>query len=298
MKKILFILWAFSAFAATRLPAQELSCRVQINSDKIQGTNKQVFTTLQQAVTEYINTRKWSDAQIAVNEKIDCNLLIVVNSVNDTRYSCELQVQSRRPVYNSSYTTTMLNFRDTQFEFNYQEFDPLIYNETTMESNLTGVLDFYVYMILAIDFDSFSYKGGESFFQRAADLVTLGQSTQEVGWEGFGSNRNRHALLTAFTEGRNEPFRRLWYEYHRLGLDEMALSMEKGRSKITESLKKLAEVYELSSTSVLLPLFSDAKLDEVVNIYSEAPRQEKEEVYKIMNRLYPTETKRLEPLRK
>ncbi|MBQ8422781.1 MAG: DUF4835 family protein [Coprobacter sp.] len=280
------------------LSAQELSCRVQINSEKIQGTNKQVFTTLEQAITEYINTRKWSEAQIAVNEKIECSLLIVVKEVDDTRYTCEIQVQSRRPVYNSSYTTTLLNFRDTEFEFTYQEHDPLVYNETTMESNLTGVIDFYVYMMLAIDFDSFSYKGGEPFFRRAEEIVNLGQSTQGSGWTGFGSTRNRHALLTAFIEVRNEPFRRLWYDYHRLGLDEMALSVDKGRAKVTEALNKLVEIYELSSTSVLIPLFSDAKLDEVVNIYSEAPKQEKDAVYKILNRLYPTETRRLEPLRK
>ena len=115
MKKwgLLLLLILCSAWG---VPAQELSCRVQVNSDKIQGTNKQVFNTLQQAITEYINTRKWSEAQIAANEKIDCSILIIVNSVTDTRYSCEIQVQSRRPVYNSSYTTTMLNFRDTEFE--------------------------------------------------------------------------------------------------------------------------------------------------------------------------------------
>ena len=297
MKKLVSITALFLWLAAG-LPAQELSCRVQINSDKIQGTNKQVFSTLEQAITEYINTRKWSEAQIAANEKIDCTLLIVVNSVNDNRYTCELQVQSRRPVYNSSYMTTMLNFRDTQFEFEYQEFDPLIYNEMTMESNLTGVLDFYVNMILALDFDSFSFRGGEPFFQRAAELVAMGESSQGVGWEAFGNSRNRHALITAFTEGSNAAFRQLWYDYHRKGLDEMALSVDKGRAKVTESLNKLVEVYENSSTSVLLPLFSDAKLDEVVNIYSEAPRQEKEDTYKILDRLYPTETKRLEPLRK
>ena len=157
--KNLWLLSFLCLLSAFSVSAQELSCRVQVNSDKIQGTNKQVFTTLQQAITEYINTRKWSEAQIAVNEKIDCSILIIVNSVTDTRYSCEIQVQSRRPVYNSSYTTTMLNFRDTEFEFTYQEYDPLVHNEMTMENNLTGVLDFYVYMILGIDFDSFSYKG-------------------------------------------------------------------------------------------------------------------------------------------
>ncbi len=280
------------------LSAQELSCRVQINSDKIQGTNKQVYTTLQQAITEYINTRKWSNAQIAVNEKIDCSLLIIVNSVSDDRYSCEMQVQSRRPVYNSSYTTTMLNFRDTEFEFSYQEYDPLVHNDMMMESNLTGVLDFYVYMILGIDFDSFSYKGGDYFFRQADNIVQMGQSSQESGWSGFGNNRNRYALLSAFTGNSNESFRQLWYMYHRLGLDEMALSVTKGRAQISEALDKLVEIYEMSSTSILLPLFSDAKLDEVVNIYSEAPRQEKDNVYKILSRLYTTETKRIEPLRK
>ena len=142
-------------------------------------------------------------------------------------------MQSRRPVYNSSYTTTMLNFRDTEFEFTYQEYDPLVHNEMTMENNLTGVLDFYVYMILGIDFDSFSYKGGEYFFKQAENLVTMGQSTQEIGWTGFGSSRNRHALMSAFIENRNEPFRQLWYTYHRLGLDEMALSVDKGRSRLS-----------------------------------------------------------------
>lgn len=146
------------------LMSQELNCRVEINSDKIQGTNKQVFTTLQEAIMEYINNRKWSNAQVAINERIECTMMITVNTYADDHFACDIQVQSRRPVYNSSYSTTLFNFKDTKFEFDYREAEPLIFNENTMESNLTAVLNYYVYMILALDFDSFSPQGGSPFW--------------------------------------------------------------------------------------------------------------------------------------
>ena len=197
MKRVSFFIMCFLLLSSF-LSAQELNCRVQVNSDKIQGTNKQVFTTLEQAISEYINNRKWSNAQISNNERIECTFLFTVNEVEDNRYKCDLQVQSRRPVYNASYSTAMLNFRDTEFEFNYQEYEPLVYNENTLESNLTAVIDFYVYMILGLDFDSFSPEGGTVFFQKAEKIVAMGQSSMEIGWKAFESNRNRHALMSAF----------------------------------------------------------------------------------------------------
>ena len=296
MKRVSFFIMCFLLLSSF-LSAQELNCRVQVNSDKIQGTNKQVFTTLEQAISEYINNRKWSNAQISNNERIECTFLLTVNEVEDNRYKCDLQVQSRRPVYNASYSTAMLNFRDTEFEFNYQEYEPLVYNENTLESNLTAVIDFYVYMILGLDFDSFSPEGGTVFFQKAEKIVAMGQSSMEIGWKAFDSNRNRHALMSAFIEPRTALFRQLWYTYHRKGLDEMTVSADKGRAKITEAINQLKEVRSESSTSVVLPIFSDSKLDEVINIYSKAPQREKEDIYKILIGIYPTENSRLKAIR-
>ena len=271
MKKSLLILVILCSSCLSF--AQELNCRVQVNSDKIQGTNKSVFTTLEQALTEYVNNRKWSEAQISISEKIDCSLVITVNEVTDNRFKCDLQVQSRRPVYNASYATTLFNFKDKSFEFTYQEYEPLVYNENTIESNLTAVVDFYAYMILGLDFDSFSLKGGTPFFQRAEQIVNMGQSSMEVGWKAFEDTRNRHALVTAFTDQRTEMF-------------------------LTDAVKMIEEVYKAASTSVLLPLFSDSKLDELVNIYSLAPQTEKDEIYKLLIGIYPTENTRLQEIRK
>ncbi|MEG1643453.1 MAG: DUF4835 family protein [Bacteroidales bacterium] len=281
------------------LHSQELNCKVTINTDKIQTTTTSLFNTLKQAITEYMNDRKWSSAQIAVNEKIECAIFITVNSVSeqDARYSCDIQIQASRPVYNSSYTTTTFNFKDKEFEFNYREYEPLIFNENTFESNLTSVLDFYAYMIIGLDFDTFSYKGGDSFFKAAEKVVAMGQGSQEGGWKAFDSNRNRSAVITDFTEERMSTFRDMWYKYHRLGLDEMAVSPDKGRKVITESLKSVKDIYNTNSMSVLLPIFSDSKLDELVNIYSEAPQSEREEIYKMLYDIYPTEGQRLQKLR-
>lgn len=295
LRRIIFAILFFAALPV--LNAQELNCKVTINTDKIQSPNTSLFNTLKQAITEYMNDRKWSSAQIAVNERLECAIFITVNSIEDTRYSCDIQIQASRPVYNSSYATTSFNFKDKEFEFNYQEYEPLVFNENTFENNLTCVLNFYAYMILGLDFDTFSYKGGEPFFREAEKFVIMGQGSQEGGWKAFDNNRNRSAIITNFTEERMSVFRDMWYKYHRLGLDEMAVAPDKGRKAITESLQSLKEIYNTNSVSVLLPIFSDAKLDELVNIYSEAPQQEREDVYKLLYDLYPTEGTRLQKLR-
>ncbi len=297
MRKIIsFILFTL---LATTLYAQELNCKVTVNSSKIESADTDLFQTLEQSVTEYMNDRKWSNAQIAVNERIDCTIYITVNSVEDTRYNCDIQIQASRPVYNSNYTTTTLNFKDTECSFTYQEYEPLIYNENMFENNLTCILNFYAYLILGIDFDTFAPNGGELFFRQAEKFVMMGQGSQEAGWEAFGSNRNRAAILAGFTEERTAPFRELIYLYHLKGFDEMSVSVDKGRKVVTETIKnQLKTIYEDNSMSVLLSIFRDSKLDELVNLYSEAPQTEREEVYKILSNIYPTEEQRLSQLRK
>lgn len=279
--------------------AQELNAQVKINRDKIQGTMT-VFETLEKDLTEFINNRKWTDATFAVNERIDCTFNIIINEKpSDNSFKAEIQVQARRPVYNSSYTTTLLNFRDTQLDFDYTEYEPFEYTENSLSSNLTATLVFYIYTILGLDFDSFAPKGGNPFFQQAQQIVTLAQAQVSWnGWKAFDSDRNRHALATALTENTSEAFRDMWYNYHRKGLDEMAANPDRGRTTIISLLPVMEELKKTRPTSVLLQMFADAKLDEIVAIYSKATTTEKQEGYKLLSNLYPAMTTRLEALKK
>lgn len=279
--------------------AQELNARVTVNSDRVQASNKQVFTTLQNALTEFINNRKWTDATFAVNERIECSMTILITEiVSDNSFKGEIQIQARRPVYNSGYTTTLLNHRDTELSFDYTEFEPLEYTENVLNSNLTATVVFYIYTILGLDFDSFSPKGGTDFIQQARQIVSLAQSqTSWTGWKAFENDRNRHALATALQDNASDAFREMWYTYHRKGLDEMAANSDRGRTTIISLLPVLEQVKSTRPTSFLLQLFSDAKLDEVVLIYSKATTQEKQEGYKLLSNLYPALTNRMESLK-
>lgn len=277
--------------------AQELNCSVEVNTDKIAGTDKDVFTTLQSAITEYMNNTQWGNAQFLANERIECKLFLTVNSYEGTTMKCDLQVQSLRPVYNSSYTTTLINFKDTNVEFDYQENEPLIYSENTMESNLTAILNFYALLILAVDFDSFSPNGGDLYFEKANNVVTMAQSSGESGWKAFEDNKNRSAVLSAFTDKATSSIRTLMYNYHRKGLDEMVLSPDKGKAVITESLGILKSIYDVAPMSVVLSMFKDAKLDELVNVYSKSNVSERQAVYELLYPLYPTEGQRLNQIK-
>ena len=296
-KKWLVCLLATMALSAWS-QVSELNAKLSINSSKIQGTNKEVFNTLQRALNEFINNKKWTNAKFSPNERIDCAFTMIVNTLEDNRFSCELKVQARRPVYNSSYTTTIFNFRDTQLDFQYTEMEPLEYSETTLQSNLTATIVFYIYVILGIDFDGFSPKGGSVFFQQAQQILTLAQSEPSWnGWKAFENDRNRHALITALTENQSEGYRQFWYDYHRKGLDEMAANADRGRTNILEALPALTALKSARPNSILLQVFSDTKLDELVAIYSKATTQEKQTGYKTLSNLYPGQTNRLESLR-
>lgn len=300
MIKRLLVLFLLSVVPFIGKAQQELFARVTVNSEKIQGTNKQIYTTLQSALTEFINNKKWTDATLAVNERIECTVTLIINErPSDNSFKAELQIQARRPVFNSSYTTTNLNFRDTQLDFDYIEFEPLEYTENTLNSNLTATLVFYIYTILGLDFDSFAPKGGTAFFTQAQQIVSLAQAQVAWnGWKAFDNDRNRHAVITALTENSSDTFREFWYTYHRKGLDEMAANPDRGRTTIIAALPALEKIKSARPTSVLLQMFSDAKLDELVSIYSKATMQEKQEGYKLLSNLYPALTTRLEPLKK
>lgn len=279
--------------------AQELNCSVEINSQQVQNTGgKQVFETLQEAMNEYMNTTKFTNAQFAANEKIECKLFFTVKEYVDNKITGDLQVQSTRPVYNSNYNTTLLNFKDTKIEFDYTENEPLIFNETNMESNLTAILNYYAYLIIALDFDSFSPRGGDPYWEKVDQVVRMAQSSGETGWKQFEDNKNRSAVYSAYTDPATNTLRDLMYNYHRKGLDEMSVSPDKGRAAITESLEPLRKVFQVAPMSVALSMFKDAKLDELVNVYTKGTSDEREKAYELLSSLYPTEQTRLDMIKK
>lgn len=284
----LMLLWR-----ALPASAQELNCEVTVNTDQVQGTNTSVFQTLQEAITEYMNTTHFTNDQYATNERIDCRLFFTIVEYTDGVLKGDLQVQSTRPVYNSTYTTTLLNFKDNKLEFAYQEGEPLRFTVNTMESQLTAILNFYAYLIIALDRDSFAPNGGEAAFDQLKMIVQMAQSSGENGWKAFEDKKNRSAVLDAYTGPSTSVMRKLLYDYHRGGLDLMFQSPDKGRASITSSLDNLTTVYNADAMSVALSMFKDAKLDELVNIYSKAPQNERQHVVEILTPLYPTEMKRI-----
>jgi len=280
--------------------AQEMNAKVVINTDKITGTNKQIYTTLQKALTEFINNKKWTDATFSINERIQCTFTITINEKTaDDSFSGEIQVVARRPVYNSTYTTTLFNYRDKDLDFQYTEYEPFEYTQNTLENNLTATIVYYVYTLLGLDFDSFSSLSGTPYYAQATQIVTLAQSQPSWnGWKAFEDEHNRQALNTALTDNNAERYRKFWYSYHLKGLDEMAGNPDRGRTNIIADLATLQEVKEARPSTLLLQLFSSSKLDEVIAIYSEASSSEKQEGYKMLSEIYPSETMRLEKIKK
>lgn len=288
---IILALWCECAMS------QELNCKVEVNADKVQNVNKEVFNTLQSAISDYINTQKWTEAQFSTNEKIECRLYLTINSYEEPNISGDLQIQSLRPVYNSSYTTTIINFKDTKVDFTYELNQPLVFSDVSWEGNLTGILNFYAYLIIAMDFDTFSPNGGEPYYDKAENIVRMAQSEGESGWKAFEDTKNRSSVLSAYTDKTTSGIRDILYKYHRKGLDEMVVSPDKGRSIITQTISTLQSIYDIAPMSVCLSMFKDAKLDELVNVYSKASKTERDEVYEILKVLYPTETTRLKKIK-
>lgn len=291
---------AISLLPGVKAQAEELNCKVEINAQKVSNANKEIFKTLEEAMNEYMNTTQWTDAQFATNERIECRMFFTISSYDDAtgKMSGDLQIQAMRPVYNSSYTTTVLNFKDTKIDFIYEENDPLVFNEMEMQNNLTAILNFWAYMIIALDFDTFAPNGGDPYYDKAANIVRLAQSTSESGWKAFEDTKNRSAVLSAYTDKSTSPIRNILYNYHRNGLDIMVTSVDKGRAVVTQCLtEELKKIYDAQPMSVCLSMFKDAKLDEVVNIYSQANSTEKEKVYDALYALWPTELDRLNKIK-
>ncbi len=273
--------------------AQELNCTVTINSDQVPGSNKSVFNTLQSSIEEFINQNRWTNMTFATREKIDCSMMIVVKSVADNQYTCEMQLQSRRPVYNTTYTTPLINFTDNNFNFTYQEYDRLEYQQNQFTTNLTAMLAYYCYLIIGYDMDSFSRLGGTPYFKACEDIVSACQSAsmeslEQKGWQAFDSNRNRYALINNLMDEAFRKYREYFYEYHRLGLDEMQANVANGRARIAGGIGVLRDANRARPATYVINTFLDAKADELVNIFQKGTDAEKKSVYEILVDIDPT----------
>lgn len=291
MRKLLFIILLTSCIVA--LHAQELKCTVTINSDQVEGTNKEVFNTLKQSIEEYVNTLRWTNMTFLEKERIECSMLLVVKSVQDNVFNCEFTCQSRRPVYGTSYSTPMLNFKDNNFVFTYQEYDRLDYQQTTFTTNLTALLAYYCYLIIGHDMDSYSKLGGTPYFEACESIVTAAQSAsldnaEAAGWKAFESNRNRYALINNLMDEAFKKYRIFYYDYHRHGLDEMVNNVANGRARITKEIATLKEAYNARPATYVVNAFLDAKSDELINIYKGGTSDEKKLVYDLLMDIDPT----------
>lgn len=294
--RLKYLLSPFLLLMAISSMAQELNCNLQINSDMIQGSNKSVFNTLQKSASEFINNRRWTDLTFTDAERIECNMTIIIQKAEDDVYTAEIQVQARRPVFNSAYNTTLFNFRDNDFVFNYKEFEVLEFNENVISSNFTAVLAYYVYVILGYDMDSYSRLGGSPYFQRAERIVTAAQSLDLPGWRAFESNRNRYALINNLNDEAFRKFRNYIYEYHRLGLDEMSINSVNARSRIVTGLPVLRETNRARPSAIALNTFLDAKTDEMMNIFKGGTDAEKKSAVEVLTDVNPTQSEKYESI--
>jgi hypothetical protein len=283
--------------------AQELRCSVQVVSPQVQGTNKKVYQTLQTALTDFMNNRVWTSNVFKPEERIECNILInITEQTAADEFKGTLQVQSRRPVYNSSYSTVMFNYMDNNFSFQYIEFQSLDFSETAFTSNLTSVMAYYAYMILGFDYDSFSENGGNEYFKKADNIVNNAQSATDKGWQAFDSknNKNRYWLVKNVLDEKYAPVREFYYRYHRKGLDLLDSKPDAARADIAESLELLQQVYRQKPDPYLnyLQVIFDAKADEFVNIFSESFTGEKNRVLTILKEIDPPNGTKYEKIAK
>lgn len=290
MRKGLLLLLFVHLYALCN-SAQELNCKVSINSSQIQGTNKQVFESLQNTLTEFINDRKWTNLHYTNIERIRCNFTFTVKEYSDEgSFTGDFMIQSNRPVFNASYSTPIFNFKDNKVSFNYMEQDQLEFNPNNIDNNLTAVIAYYVYLIIGLDRDTMAPLGGTTQLQQAENIVAAAQTLSNPGWKAFEDDRNRHAIISDYLDESLQCMRELFYDYHRKGLDEMVNNANRGRAKITEALKKLTTARENRAMSYLPQLFTDVKKEELLNIYSKGTTQEKEEVYQLLQTINPSKT--------
>lgn len=291
MKKLLiFTVIILSILSAN---SQELNCRININKSQIQGTNEDLFRSMRKDLYEFMNNTKWTNNVFSNNERIECQIQINISKYNGIdKFTGNISVQSSRTIFNSNYKSPILNLKEKKdFDFYYAEGQALEFNENTHISNLTSVLAFYAYIIIGLDYDSYGMLSGTEYFQKAKLIMNNAQSDPDENWKAFSKYKNRNDLIDNITSNSNSGLRKLYYRYHRLGLDVMNDKTIQGRNEIANSFKLLKTVYNRKPDSYFLRIFLFTKIDEIVKIFSEAPMPEKRKVYNILKEIDPTNSK-------
>jgi len=295
MRLILSVLLLFTL--CFRLAGQELQCNVSVSSARIEGTYKEIFNSMRTDISEFMNNRKWTDHQFAVDERIVCTIFIqVTDQIGADEFKGTMQVQLNRPIFNSSYQSPILNIKDNDFDVRYVEFQPLEFSETSNTNALTNILAYYAYVILGFDYDTFSPMGGTPYFQRARDIVNKSQNAHEKGWRAFEGNYNRFWMIDNLSNKAYSPFRDLMYRYHRLGLDVMSDKPNVGRSEIADALRNIQKVYRSRPDTYINRMFFDAKSDEIVNLFSSGSTDEKSRVISILSECDPANSGKYEKI--
>ncbi|HMP99408.1 MAG TPA: DUF4835 family protein [Cyclobacteriaceae bacterium] len=285
MRKLIFILLMLPLLAE----AQELNCKVIVNADQVQTSDRAVFRDMETAFAQFLNTRKWTNDTYKAHERINCNILITINRMPSIgNFTATVQVQSGRPVFNTNYETVVFNFADRDWEFDYIESQPLEFNDNVYISNLTSMLAFYAYVILGFDYDSFSELGGNPHFQKALQIVNNAQQVNRPGWQPLGSNRNRYWLIENITNAQMVEIRKSIYQYHRHGLDLFEKNPDQTREVIVKCLREIKKVRDINPNAILVISFFDAKGPELANIFSDGNLNLRREAYEIIVTIDPS----------
>ncbi len=277
-----------------RVSAQELNCRVVVNADQIQTTERAIFTDMETAFSQFINNRKWTEDDFSSEERINCNIILTLDPKESTpssgRWGASVQILSSRPVFNASYETVLFNFADRDWQFEYVQSQPLQFNENSFTNNISSLLAYYAYTIIGMDYDSFSELGGTRFFQVANQIVSNAQNSNYPGWAQFNSVRNRYWLSENLLGSNFEPLRQAIYKYHLLGLDLFIEDAETARENILSGIKDVQTSNKSRPRSILTISFLDAKADEITQIFQEGTPSQKKQAYEILSKIDPSKT--------
>lgn len=289
MSRLLLLFMVLLLPLSASAEGEELNATVSLNASRVQGTNTEVFDQLQASLEEFINNRKWTSNTYEEQERIICNFSFVVNSYSDDgTFDCSLMVQATRPVFGSTYRSTLFKYEDKSIKFNYQPYDRLEFIEDNLDNNLTAVVAYYVYIIIGMDLDSMGELGGSEFLNKALTIAGNAQNLGDAGWRAGSSTNNRYAIIDDYMNGAMEPVRKMMYRYHRLGLDTMFRNADNGRKEITEGIALLKKAYEDRPLAYFTKLFTEYKVDEIVNIYSKCTPEEKRSVVETLSNINPS----------
>ncbi|MET1259666.1 DUF4835 family protein [Flagellimonas sp. DF-77] len=285
MLKVRFAILALLIASFSR--AQELNSEVTVNSDQIGQTNQQIFQTLERSLNDFINKNKWTNRVFAENERINARFFITVTSYESDRFEATLQVQSSRPVFNTSYESPVFNYKDNAFNFQYQEFEPLVYNPNSFDSNLVAVISYYVYILIGLDADTFSLQGGDEYFRLAQNIVTQAQGSNFGGWAQETGERTRFELVDNLLSNTFREYRLAMYNYHRKGLDILGDNNSTGKQVIAGSLRLFETLIKRRPNAFLIQTFFDAKSEEIQNIFSDGPKIDIVKLKESLNKVAP-----------